>query len=45
MSHVEDLKYYGINNHERLTGKHETSSMEKFSHGIGNRGCSVRISK
>jgi len=27
----------------RLTGKYETSSMEKFSSGTGNRAASVRI--
>ena len=44
-SHVEDLKFYGEFNELRLTGKHETSSMESFSWGIGNRGKSARITK
>ena len=44
-SHNEDLKSYGSFNELRMTGKHETSSMEKFTYGIGNRGASVRIPK
>ncbi len=27
----------------RLVGKFETSSMEEFSYGIGDRGASVRV--
>lgn len=42
-THVDDLKLYGKNNERRLTGKHETSSMEKFSFGVANRAASVRI--
>lgn len=34
---------YGADNHLRLTGKHETCSIEKFRWGIGDRGASVRI--
>jgi len=34
---------YGDDNHLRLTGLHETSSMEKFSVGNGSRGASIRI--
>jgi glutamine synthetase len=41
--HPNILKYYGEDNHERLTGLHETSSMEKFSYGVGTRHTSVRI--
>jgi glutamine synthetase len=41
--HKEHLTLYGEGNHERLTGLHETSSMEKFTVGEGNRGSSVRI--
>ena len=33
----------GEDNKRRLTGHHETSSIEKFSHGVANRGASVRI--
>lgn len=41
--HLELINLYGEENHHRLTGKHETSSMEKFSYGVANRGASVRI--
>lgn len=41
--HATDIQGYGADNHLRLTGKHETSSMERFTCGIGNRGASVRI--
>ena len=43
LNHLEHIKVYGKDNHLRLTGKHETSSMDKFSHGRANRGASVRI--
>ena len=33
----------GLDNRRRLTGRHETSSIEEFSAGIANRGCSIRI--
>jgi len=42
-AHKEHLLVYGEDNQHRLTGHHETSSMEKFSYGLGNRGASVRI--
>lgn len=41
--HKEHIANYGTGNEERLTGKHETASMEKFSYGVANRGASVRI--
>lgn len=41
--HKEHLLVYGTDNHLRLTGKHETSSMEEFTWGIGSRNTSVRI--
>lgn len=44
-NHKEDILEYGEDNHKRMTGHHETSSYHKFSHGVGNRGASVRISK
>ena len=40
--HLLHIKLYG-NNDKRLTGDHETSNIEVFSYGIGNRACSVRI--
>ena len=41
--HKEHIQVYGIDNAQRLTGKHETSSMEEFTYGIGTRNTSVRI--
>jgi glutamine synthetase len=41
--HKESMKVYGPDNDLRLTGDHETSAMDKFSHGMGSRGASVRI--
>ena len=41
--HKESIKHYGEDNHLRLTGLHETSSMDTFSYGVANRGASVRI--
>ena len=36
---------YGEGNELRMTGALETSSMEEFSCGVANRGCSVRIGR
>jgi len=33
----------GEDNKRRLTGRHETASWANFSHGVANRGASVRI--
>ncbi len=44
-SHLEDIKHYGEHNEMRMTGKYETSDIKTFTHGVGNRGASVRISK
>jgi glutamine synthetase len=41
--HKEHIKVYGENNHLRLTGFHETSSIHKFSWGVGTRNTSIRI--
>jgi glutamine synthetase len=41
--HAEHIEVYGDDNNERLTGLHETSSMNKFSYGVANRGASIRI--
>lgn len=41
--HKEHIEVYGEENDKRLTGKHETSSMDKFSMGNSDRGSSVRI--
>ena len=41
--HVEHIKVYGEGNADRMTGAHETASMDKFNWGIADRGASVRI--
>jgi len=41
--HDEHIKAYGEGNERRLTGHHETAPITKFSYGVANRGCSVRI--
>jgi glutamine synthetase len=43
--HVEHMKVYGEGNEARMTGKHETASYDKFTWGVANRGCSVRINR
>lgn len=42
-NHHEHVKVYGHGLEERLTGKHETQSISKFSAGVGDRGASIRI--
>lgn len=39
----EHIEVYGADNHLRLTGLHETQSIDKFSYGISDRGASIRI--
>lgn len=39
----EHLAVYGEFNEQRLTGKHETSSMHDFSFGVSDRKASIRI--
>ena len=41
--HKEAIKVYGSDNAKRLTGKHETQSIKKFSYGVSDRGASIRI--
>lgn len=41
--HAEHIAVYGDDNHFRLTGKCETSSLTEFSVGVGSRCASVRI--
>jgi hypothetical protein len=36
---------YGEGNERRLTGKHETSSINDFAWGVANRGCSIRVGR
>jgi len=40
---TEHIDVYGADNDERLTGAHETQSIDKFSYGISDRGASIRI--
>ena len=42
-NHELHIKHYGAGNEYRLTGIHETSSIDKFSYGVGSRDTSVRI--
>lgn len=37
------IAVYGADNDQRLTGKHETQAIDKFSYGISDRGASIRI--
>ncbi len=41
--HEEHIAVYGSCNDERLTGLHETQSIDKFSYGVSDRGASIRI--
>ena len=40
--HMEHMAVYGSGNEERMTGAHETASYDKFTHGVANRGASIR---
>jgi len=37
------IAVYGADNDQRLTGLHETQSIDKFSFGVSDRGASIRI--
>ena len=37
------IDVYGAHNDQRLTGKHETQSIDQFSYGVSDRGASIRI--
>jgi glutamine synthetase len=41
--HREHIAVYGEGNEKRLTGRHETASIDKFSYGVADRGASIRI--
>jgi glutamine synthetase len=41
--HEIHIQNYGSDNHLRLTGKHETQSINKFSWGVSDRGASIRV--
>ncbi len=40
---AEHIAVYGPDNHMRLTGLHETQSIDKFSWGVADRGASIRV--
>ncbi|MDW3192060.1 MAG: glutamine synthetase beta-grasp domain-containing protein [Cytophagales bacterium] len=40
---AEHIAVYGADNDQRLTGKHETQSIDQFSYGVSDRGASIRI--
>lgn len=40
---ADHIAVYGPDNHMRLTGLHETQSIDKFSYGIADRGASIRV--
>lgn len=37
------ISVYGADNNQRLTGAHETQSIDMFSYGVSDRGASIRI--
>jgi glutamine synthetase len=39
----QHIAVYGPDNHLRLTGLHETQSIDKFNYGLSDRGASVRM--
>ena len=39
----EHIDVYGADNDQRLTGEHETQSINEFSYGVSDRGASIRI--
>lgn len=41
--HLDHIKCYGSSNDMRLTGLHETQSIDKFSWGVSDRGASIRV--
>ena len=42
-THSDHIASYGSDNDQRLTGLHETQSIDKFSYGVSDRGASIRI--
>lgn len=41
--HHNHIDVYGSSNEQRLTGHHETQSIDQFSYGVSDRGASIRI--
>ena len=42
-THDDHIAVYGAHNEERLTGLHETCSIQDFRYGVSDRGASIRI--
>lgn len=42
-THEGHIAVYGSCNDQRLTGLHETQSIDQFSYGVSDRGASIRI--
>lgn len=40
---TQHIDVYGADNNQRLTGLHETQSIDMFTYGISDRGASIRI--
>lgn len=43
LTHKEHMDVYGPHNDKRMTGEHETSSIDDFSYGYSTRDTSIRI--
>eukprot|EP00559_Dactyliosolen_fragilissimus_P007013 CAMPEP_0184855398 /NCGR_PEP_ID=MMETSP0580-20130426/664_1 /TAXON_ID=1118495 /ORGANISM="Dactyliosolen fragilissimus" /LENGTH=419 /DNA_ID=CAMNT_0027349909 /DNA_START=58 /DNA_END=1317 /DNA_ORIENTATION=- len=43
--HEDHIANYGTGNELRLTGLHETASINQFCYGVANRGASIRIGR
>lgn len=41
--HKQHIEVYGTDNQMRMTGIHETASIDSFTYGVANRGASIRI--
>ena len=42
-NHEKHIENYGSDNKMRLTGSHETQSIDEFSWGVSDRGASIRV--
>ncbi len=42
-THLRHIQDYGFGLADRLTGEHETCSIDEFKSGVSNRGASIRI--
>lgn len=43
LKHKEHIEAYGAGNADRLTGKHETASIDVYRWGVADRGASCRV--